>query len=74
MAKPLCAVEGCTNEGKPQICPHDGRLHHHGCIHYNCGCPNHSLEFIKDGWYWICDEHYAIVKAEREAFESHKST
>lgn len=62
----VCAVIGCEKEGKPHVCPHDGRFHGHGCVHYNCGCPVHSLTFRTDGWYWLCDEHYEIVKRERE--------
>ncbi len=65
-----CAVVGCMNEGKRHTCPHDGRLHHHGRIHYDCGSPKHSLEFRKDAWYLICSEHYEIVKREREEWVS----
>lgn len=30
----LCAVTDCTADGRPQVCPYDGRYHHHGRIHY----------------------------------------
>ena len=63
-----CAVEGCQSEGHPARCFYDDRYHHHGRIHYNCGYPTHSVTFREDGWYLICDEHYTLLKAEREAF------
>jgi len=65
---PLCAVKDCPRPGKPQICFYDGRYHHHGCIHYDCGYPKHSVEFRNDGWYWLCDEHYEMLKQERIAW------
>jgi hypothetical protein len=65
-----CAVVGCEQPGRPHICPHDGRYHHHGRVHYDSGCPKHSLDFRDDGWHLLCDEHFAIVKSEREAWES----
>ena len=64
-----CAVEGCANGGRVQICPYDGRLHGHGRIHYNCGHPVHLLKFRANGWFLMCDEHYAVCKADREAWE-----
>ena len=72
MNKDLCAVDGCEKEGKPQVCPHDGRMHHHGRIHYDCGYPVHSLKFrsMDEGWFLICDEHYQVVASERLAFAS----
>ena len=68
MAANVCAVEGCKNEGKDHVCPHDGTRHGHGKVHYRCGYPEHSLTF-REGWHHLCDEHYAIVAAERQAFE-----
>jgi len=68
----LCAVIDCPNPGRPQICPYDHKYHHHGCIHYDCGRPVSQLTFRGDGWYWICDEHYEMVSAERKAFEEGK--
>jgi len=66
----VCAVEGCSRIGSPQVCPYDGRYHHHGCIHYDCGYPQHSVSFKQDGeWHFICDEHYELLSQERRAFE-----
>lgn len=64
--KNLCAVEGCDREAHPQICFYDGQYHHHGCIHYGCGYPKHSVTFREEGWHWVCNYHYAILKKERE--------
>jgi hypothetical protein len=25
--------ERCGEEAQPHVCPGDGRLHHHGCVH-----------------------------------------
>jgi hypothetical protein len=63
-----CGVEGCGDEGRPQICPYDKRYHRHGMVHYQCGYPESRLAFRK-GWHLLCNEHFAIVKAERKAFE-----
>jgi len=65
-----CAVLGCDEPGRPQVCPYDGSRHGHGAIHYDCGYPKSALEFHKGDWYWICNGHYAVVCAERRAFES----
>ncbi|HZJ67659.1 MAG TPA: hypothetical protein VFD36_29350 [Kofleriaceae bacterium] len=67
-----CAVVGCTAEGKPHRCPHDGTFHGHGRVHYN-GPPTSSLTFRGDGWYLICDEHYEHVAKERRAWEQGKA-
>jgi len=67
-----CAVEGCEKEGKSRICFYDREYHHHGRIHYDCGYPKHSVRFRKNGWYKICDEHYALLKKEREIWENQK--
>lgn len=64
-----CAVEGCDKRGRPHVCPYDGRYHHHGCIHYDCGYPQHSVAFKTDGWRWVCNEHYQLLDAERRAWE-----
>lgn len=64
-----CAVVDCERKGKPHVCPHDGTRHGHGCVHYNCGHPRHSLEFHSGTWDWLCDQHYKIVRREREEFE-----
>lgn len=63
-----CAVVGCAREGSPQICPYDGRYHHHGRIHYDCGYPVHSVKFRDDGWHFVCDEHYRLLDRERAEF------
>jgi len=59
----VCAVRGCEREASPQICPFDGRYHHHGCIHYD-RAPGRipELEFL-DGWGWVCDFHYGAICA-----------
>lgn len=58
----LCAVEGCTSEGKPHVCFADGASHHHGCVHYDTVKePTHGLT-LRDGWGWLCDEHYEQIK------------
>lgn len=61
----VCAVEGCPEEGKRQICLYDGKLHHHGCIHYNCEAAKmtkHGLTFREGGWALMCDKDYAVMK------------
>lgn len=65
----LCAIKDCPNPGRPQICLYDGKYHHHGCIHYKEDHPWNNFKFRKDGWYWVCDEHYAIMKADREGWQ-----
>lgn len=60
----LCAVNDCTDPGKPQVCLYDGRYHHHGCIHYDCPraeATGHGLTF-RPGWGLVCDRHYASLK------------
>ena len=64
-----CAVVGCTNPGKIKGCPYDGRLHHHGRIHYDCGYPPSSLTFHQRTWDLICDEHYEVCARERKDLE-----
>lgn len=61
----VCAIEDCHEEGKRQICPYDGKLHHHGCIHYECDNGRSGLKFRpkSQGWALMCDTHYAIVNA-----------
>lgn len=66
---PLCAVVGCRTAGRPQVCPYDGRYHHHGRIHYECHTYKHNdpgteLRFRKGAWHLMCDEHYAQIMAE----------
>lgn len=56
----LCAVEGCTEGGVPQVCPYDGRYHHHGCIHYDAAKPGHGLVF-RNGWGLVCPAHYEAL-------------
>lgn len=61
----ICAVEDCPEEGKRHACLYDGRLHHHGCIHYDCEAAkstNHGLKFRK-GWGLLCDGHYKVLEA-----------
>lgn len=64
-----CAVVGCENVGRPQVCPYDGKYHHHGNIHYDDGHRWHPhLRFKSGTWRGICDEHMAEIKAGKEAF------
>ena len=63
--QPLCAVDNCESRGRPQICFYDGKYHHHGMIHYSGGRPEHSVTF-REGWHKMCEEHYQLLKAERE--------
>lgn len=72
MTEPRCAVVDCERVGRPQVCPYDGRYHHHGRIHYENGHPWHpSLVFrhsnLADGWPYVCDVHYAEIIAGRAA-------
>ena len=59
----VCAVRGCERPASPQICPFDGRYHHHGCIHYDRteNVPD-GVEYLK-GWGWVCDFHYGAICA-----------
>jgi hypothetical protein len=59
-----CAVVDCPNPPKAQICFYDGARHRHGAIHYNRD-GEAGLEFHKDGWFRICDEHYEHLKRHR---------
>lgn len=63
-----CAVIGCFQAPKPQVCPYDGAQHRHGAIHYDCGSPVSSLAFHAGDWYWVCDAHYAHLVQERAEF------
>lgn len=68
----LCAVEGCEDQGHAQVCVYDGRRHHHGCIHYDCGAAEvtkHGLTF-RDGWGWLCEAHYDVLKRSQQALEA----
>ena len=61
-----CAVIDCDNKGRRQVCPFDGRYHHHGLIHYGPDYPQlvDLIEFSpkgETGWLKICDPHYAII-------------
>jgi hypothetical protein len=38
------ACERCGKPGQPQVCPGDGRYHHHGEVHTVSGCLQ-----------WVCD-------------------
>ena len=68
-----CAVKYCREHGRPQICPYDHKYHHHGMIHYDCGSPEHSVAFV-EGWEFVCNTHYELLKSEREAFETEKTS
>ena len=60
----LCAVEGCDERGRPQVCPYDQRYHRHGCIHYENDHPFHpEMRFKSGAWRRICDPHYATIAA-----------
>ncbi len=65
---PVCAVEGCTNAGKPHLCPADGTYHGHGCVHFeHC---HSALVFRKSNmWHFVCDEHYQVLVTARRAWE-----
>ncbi len=71
--KTLCAVVDCIAPGKEHACPFDGRLHHHGCIHYDCAAAAPAVEacglVFRDGWGLLCDTHYARLV---DAFEGDK--
>jgi hypothetical protein len=63
----VCAVVGCPNPGKPQICPGDGASHGHGRVHYR-DC--HSTLTFRDGeWHLVCDAHLAELRAARIEWE-----
>jgi len=70
-----CAVVNCPEHGGPQVCPYDKKYHRHGRIHYDCGYPVHSVTFhpIEEGWFYVCNSHYALLKLEREAFEARQA-
>ena len=57
----LCAVVGCSEPGKSQVCAGDGRYHHHGRVHTHPDTPVKG-----DGWRYICDAHMAEDKARWE--------
>lgn len=63
---PQCAVVGCPERGRPQLCPYDGRYHHHGRIHYENGHPWHpAMRFYpisEEGWLFVCNQHYAEIE------------
>jgi hypothetical protein len=40
----ITPCDRCGEEGRPQVCPGDGRYHHHGCVHTASG-----------GFQWLCD-------------------
>ena len=59
-----CAVVGCKDEGRPQVCPYDGRRHHHGHIHYENDHPAHpEMKFRGGEWRDMCNAHYAQIVA-----------
>ena len=60
----LCAVEDCAERGRPQVCPYDGRYHHHGKIHYKNDHRIHpALRFKAGPWRGVCDSHMTKIKA-----------
>ena len=76
-----CAVEGCEDEGRRQVCPYDGRVHHHGRVHYPTDASarerwGSSLTFrpIRDDWFLMCDTHMEVLRQEvnRPRYERHK--
>ena len=67
-----CAVIGCNAPGRPHTCPYDGSRHGHGRIHYDGTCPVSALEFRPDGWYLVCDAHFAVLEAERRTWSAAK--
>jgi hypothetical protein len=62
-----CAAADCPNLGRPQVCPYDGRYHHHGRIHYgdapNRGVGQEGIAWRSEGWHLMCDAHYTQVEA-----------
>jgi len=59
-----CAVTDCKEAGRPQVCPYDGKYHHHGYIHYENGHRWHPQLTFKPGpWRGICDPHMAEINA-----------
>lgn len=54
----VCAFQDCNRRGHARVCPYDGRYHHHGCIHYP------KDERMRDGWCYVCDEHFDLLVAE----------
>ena len=65
MADARCAVVGCTERGRPQVCPYDGRYHHHGRIHYEGPKAPAGITFHADHWDLMCDSHYSVLNVER---------
>jgi hypothetical protein len=67
----VCAIEDCIVTGKNQVCPYDGALHHHGCIHYkDCAKEDAAklgLKFREGGWAKMCDFHYGLLLDAYEA-------
>jgi len=66
-----CAVEGCEDEGRRQTCPYDGRVHHHGRVHYPDSAEaqeiwGNRLAFrsMRDGWFLMCDTHMEVLRQE----------
>jgi len=69
----ICAVEGCTAWGRPQLCPYDRKYHRHGYIHYENGHPAHpTMVFRRGAWHWICDRDYEAVVGALRAHASAK--
>ena len=60
----ICAVIGCENNGRRQICPIDRRNHHHGRVHYDTWPSSLSFRDMKDGWFLMCDGHFATFRQE----------
>jgi hypothetical protein len=61
-----CAVVDCPEEGRTQVCPYDGKYHHHGRIHYGNDHPKTKdlLTFREGaGWELVCDTHKAVIEA-----------
>lgn len=66
MERMICAVADCIAPGKAHLCPADDERHHHGRIHYT-DC--HTKLRFRQGWYFICDEHYAVCVEARASWE-----
>lgn len=58
-----CAVEGCTSEGAPHLCPADGERHSHGRIHYTYCHSALTFRGAHQGaqWHLLCPAHFSEV-------------
>jgi len=65
----MCAVQGCRNPGRRQVCPYDNRYHHHGKIHYENQHRWHpDLHFKRGPWRGVCDAHMKVILDSKTAY------